>query len=102
MRYSDRRHITIAVCAGLDSVLSAEPLTVKRSNNRGLLTGSLTCINSAADYDGSVIVSRASGLSDYLSLSGVRLHGCKNTYNADDNYFTKETGRISIMPISLK
>ncbi|MDE6199869.1 MAG: RHS repeat-associated core domain-containing protein, partial [Muribaculaceae bacterium] len=48
-------------CAGLDSVLSAKPLTVKRSNNRGLLTGSITRINSAADFDGSVIVSGASG-----------------------------------------
>ena len=56
MRYSDRRHITMAVCAGLDSVLSVKPLTVKRSNNRGLLTGSITRINSAADFDGSVTV----------------------------------------------
>lgn len=59
--YDDYGFLSESCCAGLDSVLSVKPLTVKRSNNRGLLTGSLTRINSAADFDGSVIVSGASG-----------------------------------------
>ena len=51
----------MAVCAGIDSVLSARPLTVKRGNNRGLLTATLSRVNSAADYDGSVTVGGTAG-----------------------------------------
>ncbi|MDE6345759.1 MAG: RHS repeat-associated core domain-containing protein [Muribaculaceae bacterium] len=61
MIFQDLIDILAGDCAGIDSVLSVKPLTVKRSNNRGLLTGSITRINSAADFDGSVIVSGASG-----------------------------------------
>ena len=51
----------MAVCAGIDSVLSAAPLTVKRGNNRGLLTATLSRVNSAADFDGSVTVGGTAG-----------------------------------------
>ena len=48
--------ILTVIGAGIDSVLSAAPLTVKRGNNRGLLTATLSRVNSAADFDGSVTV----------------------------------------------
>ena len=46
-------------CAGLDSVLTLRPLKVKRGNNRGLLTGMLSRVSGAADFDGSVTVTSA-------------------------------------------
>lgn len=63
--YDDYGFLSESYCAGIDSVLSAKPLTVKRSNNRGLLTGCISRVNSAADFDGSVIVSGYSG--DYIA-----------------------------------
>ena len=54
--YDDYGFRSEACCAGIDSVLSARPLTVKRGNNRGLLTATLSRVNSAADFDGSVTV----------------------------------------------
>ncbi len=51
--YDDYSFLSEACCAALDSVLAAKPLTVKRSNNRGLLTGTLSRINAACDFDGS-------------------------------------------------
>ncbi len=51
--YDDYSFLSEACCAALDSVLAAKPLTVKRSNNRGLLTGTLSRVNAARDFDGS-------------------------------------------------
>ena len=53
--------ILTVIGAGIDSVLSAAPLTVKRGNNRGLLTATLSRVNSAADFDGSVTVGATAG-----------------------------------------
>ena len=59
--YDDYGFRSEACCAGIDSVLSAAPLTVKRGNNRGLLTATLSRVNSAADFDGSVTVGGTAG-----------------------------------------
>ena len=59
--YDDYGFRSEACCAGIDSVLSASPLNVTRSNNRGLLTATLSRINSAADFDGSVTVGATAG-----------------------------------------
>lgn len=59
--YDDYGFRSEACCAGIDSVLSARPLTVKRGNNRGLLTATLSRVNSAADFDGSVTVGGTAG-----------------------------------------
>ena len=53
--------ILTVIGAGIDSVLSAAPLTVKRGNNRGLLTATLSRVNSATDFDGSVTVGATAG-----------------------------------------
>ncbi len=47
------------IFSGLDSALTAHPLTIKRYNNRGLLTGSLTRTTAAGDCDGSRTVTTA-------------------------------------------
>ena len=59
--YDDYGFRSEACCAEIDSVLSAAPLTVKRGNNRGLLTATLSRVNSAADFDGSVTVGATAG-----------------------------------------
>lgn len=59
--YDDYGFRSEACCAGIDSVLSTSPLTVKRGNNRGLLTATLSRVNSAADFDGSVTVGGTAG-----------------------------------------
>ena len=51
--------ISTVIGAGIDSVLTGGALAVKRSNNRGLLTGALTRLTSASDCDGSVSVTTA-------------------------------------------
>ncbi|MDE6757638.1 MAG: hypothetical protein K2J66_10965, partial [Muribaculaceae bacterium] len=57
--YDDYGFLSEACCAGLDSVLTLRPLKVKRGNNRGLLTGMLSRVTGAADFDGSVTVTSA-------------------------------------------
>ncbi len=59
--YDDYGFRSEACCAGIDSVLSARPLTVMRGNNRRLLTATLSRVNSAADFDGSVTVGGTAG-----------------------------------------
>ena len=61
MIFQDWNDISTVISAGIDSVLSASPLTVKRGNNRGLLTATLSRVNSAADFDGSVTVGARAG-----------------------------------------
>ncbi len=61
MIFQDWNDISTVISAGIDSVLSAAPLTVKRGNNRGLLTATLSRVNSAADFDGSVTVGGTAG-----------------------------------------
>ena len=59
MSYRNNDNKKIKCCAGLDSVLTLRPLKVKRGNNRGLLTGMLSRVTGAADFDGSVTVTSA-------------------------------------------
>lgn len=52
--YDDYSALTEGVFSQLNERLSSSPLTIKRSNNKGLLTATLTRVTTPADFDGSI------------------------------------------------